>query len=150
MSALMWVLYFYLIRTAFVDLYDVVTESFAWAFAGAASPSVPALSRLVGTLEEYGVVILANGAILIVWALYNQLRFSRSSYRRFHEPVSVADLAALYQLPAEDIANWQQSRILLMEHDPDGTLVQVMSREPAEQPSMPLQMPTPQWSRAAD
>jgi hypothetical protein len=46
--------------------------------------------------------------------------------------VDVADLAELYGLPAESIASWQQSRILVMHHGPDGTLGEVISKDPGQ------------------
>jgi biofilm PGA synthesis protein PgaD len=86
------------------------------------------MARFFSTLRLYGVVVLANGAILIVWALYNQLRF-RGQYRRVADrTVTVEDLAKLYRLPAADIARWQGSRILVMHHDADGTLANVTAK----------------------
>jgi len=125
----MWLLYLFLIRQALIDFYYLITESFRWAFAGGALPDFPVLSGIHHTLQDYGVVILANGVILIVWALYNQIRFRGPDRRRTPKPVSVEDLAKLYQRPAEDIAAWQSSRILVMVHALDGTLVRVISKD---------------------
>jgi biofilm PGA synthesis protein PgaD len=122
----MWLLYLYFIREALIGIYGLLIESFAWAFAEAERPDLPTISAFVRTLEEEGVIILANGAILIAWALYNQVRFRGPDRRRTPTPTSVADLAELYGLPAEDVAAWQQSRILLMHHEPNGTLGEVI------------------------
>jgi biofilm PGA synthesis protein PgaD len=128
LSALAWLLYLYMIREVFIDLYYITTQSFTWMFDGSGRPSVAAMERFFSTLRLYGVVVLANGAILIVWALYNQLRF-RGQYRRIADrTVSVEDLATLYRLPASDIAHWQVSRILVMQHDADGTLTNVAAK----------------------
>jgi biofilm PGA synthesis protein PgaD len=129
LSALAWLFYLYVIRDVFIDLYYITTQSFAWMFDGSGRPSVAAMERLFSTLRLYGVVVLANGTILIVWALYNQLRF-RGQYRRVADrTVSVEDLATLYRLPAADIARWQSSRILVMHHDADGTLANVSVKD---------------------
>lgn len=48
--------------------------------------------------------------------------------------MSVADLALHYGRPAEDITNWQQSRILVITHAPDGTLDEVIAKAPGQVP----------------
>jgi len=132
LTALMWLLYLYLVREALGDMVDLVTESFEWV-AGGQRPYLPAISRFLRTLQNYGIVILANGVILIAWALYNQLRFRGQADRRdIRASVSVADLAALYEVPAADVAIWQQSRILVMRHAPDGRLITVTARHPED------------------
>ncbi len=137
LSAAMWLLYLYLIRDALMDLSALVTDTFEWTFAGAERPRLPAITRVLATLEEYGAVALLNGATLIVWALYNQVRFRGSDRRGASKLVGVADLAALYGFPAEDIANWQQSRILVMRHGPGGVLIRVTSQDPEPIPPLP-------------
>ncbi|MGA3306943.1 MAG: poly-beta-1,6-N-acetyl-D-glucosamine biosynthesis protein PgaD [Stellaceae bacterium] len=129
LSALMWLVYLYMVREAFIDLYYIITESFEWIFAGYEQPHLLAISDLLHTLGFYVIIILANGAILITWALYNQYRFRGLDRRKNPKPVTVADLAGLYGLPAQDIENWQASRILVMDHDPDGALVRVISKD---------------------
>jgi biofilm PGA synthesis protein PgaD len=129
LSALMWLAYLYLLRVAIVDLYHLMVDSFEWLFASGGRPHATAISQFLGTLEIYGIVILADGAILITWALYNWRRYGRSDRHRDHDPVSVDDLALLYELPAEDIARWQRSRILVMQHNLDGTLDRVISKD---------------------
>jgi len=130
LSAAMWLLYLFLIRQALVDLYELARDLLQWRFWGADRPSLPAISRFLDILKDYGLVILANGAILILWALYNQVRFGGPELRVARPPVGVADLAELYGLPAEDIAVWQRSRILTMDHGPDGALVKVTAKKP--------------------
>ena len=125
----MWLLYLYMVRQAIIDLYYVITETFEWAFAADERPYLPTMSHLLRTLRGYGIVVLANSAILVIWALYNQIRFRGRERRRAGKPVSVADLAELYGFPAEDIAFWQGSRILIMQHDSDGNLVRVISKD---------------------
>lgn len=139
LSAFMWLLYFYMIKVVLIDLFRITTGSFIWMFNRGDRPSLLEVSDLFQTLRIYGIVILANGATLIVWALYNQIRFRGRAQRTAGRNVSVDDLATLYRLSGKDIAGWQGSRVLSMQHDADGTLVkvtandvgQVRSRSPA-------------------
>jgi len=122
-----------------------VRESYYWIFDGTARPSVPEISRLFGTLRIYAAVILANGWLLILWGLYNQIRFRGPHPAAESKSVTVEDLASLYQIPANDIAIWQNSRILTMRHGADGTLEDVIvqdgargSRTPPGEPATSL------------
>ncbi len=127
----MWLLYLYFIRAALIDLYDLAIDAFHWAIGGAPWQALPAVSRFFDTLRGYGMVALASGALLIGWALYNWYRFSGSVRRGDGNPVSAADLAALYDVPAADVIHWQNARILEMRHDADGTLAEVIVKDPA-------------------
>ncbi len=129
LTALVWLLFLFLIRAALVDLYVLTRESLTWIFAGSDRPSVPEISRFIGTLWTYFIVAVANGMILIAWARYNQYRFGGHDQHVAGRVVNVEDLAALYRLPAEDIARWQGSRILVMRHQADGTLITVTSKD---------------------
>jgi len=98
----------------FIDLHPITTQSFTWMLDGSGRPSVAAIPRFFSTRRLYGVVVLTNGVILIIWALYNQLRF-HGKYRRIADrTVTVEDLAALYRIPAADIIRWRGSRIMVM------------------------------------
>jgi biofilm PGA synthesis protein PgaD len=103
---------------------------------------LPAISRFLATLEDYGIVILVNCAVLIAWAIYNQVRFHGQDRRSACPLVSVEDLAQLYGFPSDDIARWQQSRILVMHHGPDGTLLTVIAKyanhPPTKEPPLKL------------
>jgi biofilm PGA synthesis protein PgaD len=125
LSGLMWLAYLYFVRVAIVDSYHLIVDSFEWLFASGERPHAMAISRFLGTLWIYGIVILVDGAILIAWAVYNWRRYGKLDRYRNRNPVSVDDLAQLYKLPAEDIALWQRSRILVMQHNLDGTLERV-------------------------
>lgn len=126
----MWLLFLYFIRIALIDLYAIADGLVVWLFAGTSRPYVPSIDELFSTLQTYGAVILLNGAILIIWARYNQHRFSGPDERLPNKLVTVADLAELYRLPAADITRWQASRILVMTHGPDGSLDEVTLHEP--------------------
>jgi len=125
----MWLLFLYFIRIALVDIYAVTEGLIIWLYAGESRPYVPAIDDLFSTLRTYGLVILANGVILILWARYNQHRYGGPDQRLPDRLVSVADLAELYSQPVADVAHWQDSRIVVMTHDTDGTLREVTTRD---------------------
>jgi biofilm PGA synthesis protein PgaD len=128
LSATVWLLYLYLVRVALIDLYSLGIGMVRWAFAGSLLPSAPEISRFFVTVWYYVIVATTNGMILIAWARYNQFRFGGQHRRGDGTAVSSADLAALYRVSAEDVAEWQNSHILMMQHDADGTLLSVRSR----------------------
>ncbi len=128
LSALMWLLFLYFLREAIVDLYHLAGDSFTWAFAEGELPELLNFLRFFDSVHMYFFLILANGVIFLGWARYNQARFGIRKRRNDQKPVSIADLALHYNLPAEDITNWQQSRILVMTHTADGTLDEVTSK----------------------
>ncbi len=135
-SALMWLVYLYLVRDALVDLIVLVKDTLEWVLAGDDAPYLAAISRFLRTLQDYAIVIVANGAALLIWAKYNQARFRKRDLRKPAELVSVEDMARLYGLPADDLDSWRQSRILIMRHDEHGQLLRVISVDPGVALSM--------------
>jgi biofilm PGA synthesis protein PgaD len=142
LSAAMWLLYLYFIREALVDVYYLAEDSLQWALAGAERPELPTIRRFLDTMENYGIVVLANGGALITWALYNQIRFRGRDRHRPGESVSATDLSELYGIPVEEIVAWQGSRILEMHHDDAGTLVKVVPKDPGKLQPIGDQGPT--------
>jgi len=140
----MWLVYLYFLRVAIVDLYQLIVDSFEWLFANGERPHATAISQFLDMSWIYGIVILVDGAILIMWALYNRRRYGRLDRYRDRNPVSVDDLAQLYKLPAEDIVLWQRSHILVMQHNLDGALERVISKDPDQIPTPLSQTFTPE------
>jgi biofilm PGA synthesis protein PgaD len=128
LTGLLWLVYLYMIRQAFVDVYYLTVDAFAWGLTGSQLPSLAEMSSFLHTLRNYGIVVVGIGTTLIAWGLYNQVRFRGRERRSQRQLVSIGDLAALYGLSAESIAAWQGSRVLMMEHDPDGTIAEVTTR----------------------
>ncbi len=131
----MWVLFLYLIRDGAVQLYSIVAAVFEWAVGRAERPELSSIAPVLDTLMIYGIVAVANGVILIVWARYNQYSESGPDHLGERKLVSVADLAALYGLPEDDIARWQQARNMIMKHGSDGRLIEVVMPEQAQKPA---------------
>jgi poly-beta-1,6-N-acetyl-D-glucosamine biosynthesis protein PgaD len=124
----MWIVYLYLIREVFRDLYLLADETFVWAFRHAPLPDLPAVFRFLSTLGLYGVVVVVNGMILIGWALYNQRRFRGRDSRKAIAAVSAADLGRYHGVSDDDIAQWQQARTLVIIHDAEGKLLAAMPK----------------------
>jgi len=122
----MWLVYLYLIREAFFDLYMLVDQIALWVFLHAPRHDLPSMFGLMETLGDYAVVIAVNGAILIVWALYNQFRFRGRDNRKAIAAIGPAELGDFHGFSDADVARWQQARILLISHDADGKLLAVL------------------------
>lgn len=129
-TVLMWLVYLFLVREAVLELIILVKDTLEWALAGDDPPYLAAISRFLRTLKDYAIVIVANGAALLLWAKYNQGRFRKRDLRKASDLVSVEDMARLYGLPADDLDSWRQSRILIMRHDDHGQLLRVISVDP--------------------
>jgi poly-beta-1,6-N-acetyl-D-glucosamine biosynthesis protein PgaD len=122
----MWVIYLYLIREVFGDLYLMVDEAFAWAFGHVPRSDLPTAFRFLYTLALYGVVVVVNGMLLIGWALYNQYRFRGRDSRKAIAAVSVDDLGRFHGFSGDEVARWQQARTLVIIHNGEGKLLAVM------------------------
>ena len=125
LSAVMWLIYVWLIRETFIDLYLLIEHGSAWLFLRASRPDMPMVFRFLHTLGTYGQVALLNGSILIVWAHYNRRRFRGRDQRKAIASLSHADLAARYDCSAEQIALWQESRSMAISHTSTGKLIAV-------------------------
>lgn len=123
LSAAMWILYLYLIREVFSDLYLLVDEAYEWAVFQAPRPDLPEVFRFLYVLGLYAVVVIVNGAILIGWASYNRFRFRGTDDRKAVTAVSVVGLGRFFGVSGEQVAEWQRARSLIMIHDADGKLV---------------------------
>lgn len=126
---LMWLVYLYFIREAIGELYELGRDWLAWEFSGAARPTLPAIKGFLDLMANYALVIAAGGALLILWARYNQYRFSGKNRRLASAPVTAADLAARYGFRPDDVEDWHQARILVMTHDPNGLLIKIATND---------------------
>jgi len=136
LSVAIWILYLYLIREVFTDVYRLLVEGFAWAFLDAAHPGLPTVFRFLYTLGLYAVVVMMNGAVLIGWATYNRYRFRGPDHRRATGMVSTAQLGQFYGVPADTVAEWQRARSLVMIHDGAGKLLAAVPK-PIESTARP-------------
>ncbi len=127
LTAAVWVVYFWLISDTFSYLHYLF-QSLSY------SEPVPAdFARFTGifaTLQSYVLVIIMNAAILVIWALYNRIRFRGRERRKFSPAVTLRDLARLHDVPVSDVAAWQLARILVIHHDGAGKLARVEIKAP--------------------
>lgn len=77
------------------------------------------------TLLGYAEIVGLLGAILIGWAIYNQLMYRNKNRRKTPHSVSAKDLAVMYHATPTDVESWQQARVLVMHHDQEGRLIKV-------------------------
>ena len=119
---MLWLTYIYLV----FDIFRVAAVTSFWLLGlGGEPPELRAILAFLSTLGSYAAVVVVNAALLLAWALYNRLRFRGLDRRQTPPPVGPADFAAMYDVPVEDVAAWQQARILVVHHDENGKLVGV-------------------------
>lgn len=82
----------------------------------------------VGTIGMYLLVALFNAMLLILWARYNQHRFSVERRRR-RGALPEEVLAQLSGVPAERVKQLQGTRSMVVSHDADGAIIEVGARE---------------------
>jgi biofilm PGA synthesis protein PgaD len=122
LTAALWFLYIYLSS----DLFLFLAESFFWLIgAGPEAPRLRLVLNVLPTVGSYAIVAVANAAVLIVWALYNQIRFRGNERRKASPIVTVDDFARMYDVSPGEVAAWQRARILVVHHDENGRLVSV-------------------------
>ena len=128
LTAVLWLGYLYLIQ----DFLLFLVESAAWMMGLGPVPAHAALALpLFPTLGSYALIALANAAILISWALYNQVRFRGKERRKASPRITPEDLAQMYGVGEKEVFIWQEARILIVHHDEDGRLIKVDLPEPS-------------------
>jgi biofilm PGA synthesis protein PgaD len=122
LTALLWFGFLYLSS----DLFLFLAESFFWMIGmGPESPRLHMVLDVLPTVGTYAMVAVANATVLILWALYNQVRFRGKERRKASPIVTVDDFARMYEVSAAEVTAWQSARILVVHHDENGRLVQV-------------------------
>ena len=122
LTSTLWLSYIYLSS----DFFLFLAESFFWMIGrGPESPRLQLVLDVLPTVASYAIVAIANAAVLILWALYNQVRFRGKERRKASPIVTVDDFARMYEVSAAEVAAWQRARILVVHHDENGRLVQV-------------------------
>jgi len=129
LTAALWISYVYLSS----DFFLFLAESFFWMIgSGPESPRLRLVLDVLPTVGVYAIVAIANAAVLIAWALYNQVRFRGKERRKASPIVTVDDFARMYEVSPAEVAAWQRARILVVHHDENGRLVQVDLPEDAD------------------
>jgi biofilm PGA synthesis protein PgaD len=109
LTAIIWLLYLWLMSDAFVFVWHLVR----WLLGEQPEPEqISHTIAVLGTLTTNAAVIAINAAILVAWALYNQMRFRGRERRAFAPVVSPKNLSEMYGIPESEIAKWQKAPIL--------------------------------------
>jgi poly-beta-1,6-N-acetyl-D-glucosamine biosynthesis protein PgaD len=78
--------------------------------------------RLIGM---YGLIILILGGGLVLWAVYNIIRFRGVERRTEALPVTAIEIGEYYGQDAKAVAVWQTERSLYVSHNQHGHVDQV-------------------------
>ncbi|MGV2909753.1 poly-beta-1,6-N-acetyl-D-glucosamine biosynthesis protein PgaD [Achromobacter sp. AGC25] len=127
-----------------VDLLLTAVGWFAFAYlfgsgivailrAAAGGPDValwPVFLPTARTLWGYGLLALANAAILVGWAVYNHRRFGGKARRKPIRPLSDHRLAQSFAVTAAQLADLRTSQISIIHHGPDGDIQQIEKSQP--------------------
>ncbi|MCY1220374.1 Biofilm PGA synthesis protein PgaD [compost metagenome] len=118
LTALAWIGFFYLFASG---IRDILME----ASAGPDVPFWSAMMPTMGTLSVYVLVGVFNGVVLLVWALYNQVRFAGMDRRKPLPPLGGDELVASFGLPGQGLEALQQAKVAVIDHDHDGGIAGV-------------------------
>lgn len=113
-SILVWLLWFYL----FVPVLTMI----AWLlnlhiFSHMLAGEVALRSK---TLLEYSWIIGTLGSVLLIWALYNYLRFKGQNKRSPPAPLRVENLSRSFHLMPEEVQQLQKAQVVHLWHDGKG------------------------------
>lgn len=86
---------------------------------------------LLGTLRDYGLVVLLLAIVLRSWAWYNHRRFAgRDQRRKTMPPISLEAIARYHQVDPSALSLWTKDRCLYVRHNDQGKVLEVQSSEP--------------------
>jgi poly-beta-1,6-N-acetyl-D-glucosamine biosynthesis protein PgaD len=122
LTILLWAMYIYFMKDFFLFCADL----FHWAMGGFNNTADYSSFAIFDSLKIYLVIIAFMTVFFIGWAMYNLLRFRNKTRRRHPMPVSPEEIAQLYGFPVEKVETWQQAETLVMHHDKEGLLTNVV------------------------
>lgn len=124
LTILVWLLYIWFMR----NFWSFIADFCVWVWNGFENTDSYASFGLIHTFVAYFEVVLILSALFIGWSIYNILRFGKMKRRRFTTPVSTEELATKANVNIEDLETWHKSRILVMQHDKNGRLIEVIKQ----------------------
>lgn len=92
-------------------------------------PIVPDALSTLDTLTLYVIVALINAAILIGWALYNQMRFRGRDRRQPIGVLSDRKLAESFKVKISSLEELRASRFAVVFHDEGGEIRDIQGRK---------------------
>jgi biofilm PGA synthesis protein PgaD len=111
------------------DFFSFLITIFYWLISGVSTPELPGALAVLKTVSYYLMIVIMNSCILMAWALYNQIRFRGKSRRKPLSPIGPVELAKLYNVEPQEVAEWQNLRDMVMYHDAHGNLVRIEPRQ---------------------
>jgi poly-beta-1,6-N-acetyl-D-glucosamine biosynthesis protein PgaD len=125
LTLLVWVMYFYFMRDFFLFLGDLGMYALQGFQNIEAYPSL----KILGTIANYLAVSVGMTVLFLGWSAYNVLRFRNKARRKFRPPVSTQELGDAYHAGAKAVGLWQKARVMVMHHDKQGHLTDVLIQE---------------------
>ncbi len=73
----------------------------------------------------YGVVVIGMGGALVLWAIYNHIRFRGVDRRHASAPPTSTEIAAWIDHPSSAVNAWRSYAIMTVHHDDHGGITRV-------------------------
>lgn len=122
LTALCWLLYIYFLRDAFAFFRDVGLYV-ASGFQG--YDTYPTFA-IIDTLILYIEIIALSNGVYFLWAMYNKLRYGNKNRRRAAPVVTSEEIATRFKLNQRDVEGWQKAQTLVVHHDKEGRITNIV------------------------
>jgi biofilm PGA synthesis protein PgaD len=86
---------------------------------------------LFSDMHEYALVIAFIAIVLIGWARYNLVRFRGEDNRKTSIHADLASQAQRFNIPPQQLRDWQETRRLVIQHGKQGEITDVETGTPA-------------------
>ena len=81
--------------------------------------------EVIRVLCMYSLIILMLGGGLVLWAIYNIIRFHGVERRTINLPVTPKEIGRDFGQDPESVARWQSEQGLYVTHDQEGRIARV-------------------------
>lgn len=116
---------------AFVYLFGSGIMAILRAAAGGPDVALwPVFLPTVRTLWGYGLLALANAALLVGWAIYNHRRFGGKDRRKPIKPLSDHRLAKSFAVTPAQLAQLRAARVSVIHHGAEGEILDIEKSQP--------------------
>jgi len=99
-----------------------------WASNGFIDTGSYASFQQIAAFIVYFKIVVILSVLFIGWSVYNYLRFRNKKRRRPSPPVTIEQIAAKAHLNAEDLEGWQEAQTLVVHHDANGRLIDIVKQ----------------------
>jgi biofilm PGA synthesis protein PgaD len=80
---------------------------------------------MLHTVLGHAVLVVFNALILLLWALYNHLRFAGNERRQAAPGLSDLQLASSFSVTPGQIAQLRRARVAQIQHGADGEILTI-------------------------